>query len=189
MVDPVHEEDGGDHKFGPSPQCGIDTLKAELDALSFKDGVAYARDDVTGTVPLPELVVQTHLEEMTYIKKLGVYKVAPRAHQQQYGGKIIGTRWADTNEGDSESPNSRSRLVGRELNVGRDDSLYAATPPLEALRVVLSHAATWCSSNVSHRRGVMINCVRRAYFYAKARRDIYIEIPSEDEGAGPDALG
>ena len=172
-VDLVHEEDGGDDKIGPRPQCGIDILKEELDALSFKDGVAYARDDVTGTVLLPDLVVQARLEEMTYFKKLGVYKVVPRAHQRQHGGKIIGTRWVDTNKGDSESPNCRSRLVGREFNVGRDDTLYAATPPLEALRVVLSHAATWCSSDVSRRRGVMINDVRRAYFYAKATRYIH----------------
>ena len=45
-----------------------------------KDGIAYARDDVTGTVLLPDLVVQARLEEVTYFKKLGVYKVVPRAH-------------------------------------------------------------------------------------------------------------
>ena len=36
---------------------------------------------------------------------------------------------------------------------------------------------------------MMINDVRRAYFYAKARRDIYIEIPTEDPDAGPGVLG
>ena len=30
----------------------------------------------------------------------------------------------------------------------------------------------------------MTNDVRRAYFHAKATKDIYIEIPSEDEDAG-----
>ena len=35
----------------------------------------------------------------------------------------------------------------------------------------------------------MINDVRRAYFYAKARRDIYIEIPAEDPDGGPGVLG
>ena len=94
-VDPVHEEDGGDDKFGPRHQCGIDICKAELDALSY--GVAYARDGVTVTALLPVLVVQARLEEMTYFKKLGVYKVVPRAHQRQHGGQIIGTRWVDTN--------------------------------------------------------------------------------------------
>ena len=63
-------------------------------------------------------------------------RVVPRSHQRQNGGKIIGTRWAEVNKGDAESPNCRSRLVGREFNVGGDDTLYAAPPPLEALRIV-----------------------------------------------------
>ena len=32
--DLVHEEDGGDDKFGPMPQCGKEILNRELDALS-----------------------------------------------------------------------------------------------------------------------------------------------------------
>ena len=110
---------------------------------------------------------------MSYFRKLGVYKVVPRSHQKLTGGKIIGTRWVDVNKGDAESPNYRSRLVGREFNVGKDDTLYAATPPLEALRVVISHAAT-NDEKCGHRRAIMINDVRRAYFYAKASRDLYI---------------
>ena len=35
----------------------------------------------------------------------------------------------------------------------------------------------------------MINDVCRAYFYAKAMKDIYIEISAEDKDAGPDVLG
>jgi hypothetical protein len=130
--------------------------------LTFKNGIASARDDVTGTELVPDLVVTARREEMYYFKRLGVYRGVPRSHQKQHGGKIIGTRWVDVNKGDVEAPNCRSRLVGREFNVGRDDSLYAATPPLEALRVVLSHAATWCDGNMSGRRGVMINDVRQA---------------------------
>ena len=52
-VDPVHEEDGGDDRFGAKPQEGINILKAELDALSFKNGIATARDDVSGTSSSP----------------------------------------------------------------------------------------------------------------------------------------
>ena len=35
----------------------------------------------------------------------------------------------------------------------------------------------------------MINDVRRAYFYAKASRDLYIELPAEEPEAGPGVLG
>ena len=105
------------------------------------------------------------------------------------GGKIIGTRWVDVNKGDFDNPNCRLRLVGRHFNVGRDDNLYAATPPLEALRFVISCAATWGGVGSSARRGVMINDVRRAHFYAKATRDLYIELPAEDPESGGDTLG
>ena len=35
----------------------------------------------------------------------------------------------------------------------------------------------------------MVNDVRRAYFYAKASRDIYIELPAEDTDGNKDMLG
>ena len=35
----------------------------------------------------------------------------------------------------------------------------------------------------------MINDVRRACFYAKIQRGVYIEVPREDPRAGPDVLG
>ena len=96
----------------------------------------------------------------------------------------------DVNKGDETDRNYRSRLVGKEFKTNVDDSLYAPTPPLEALRYILSDAATWRTPGGSEDkpRQVMINDVARAYFYAACTRDVYIELPSED-GAGPDMLG
>ena len=99
---------------------------------------------------------------MEYFEKLGVYERVDRSEQMRTGGKIVGTRWVDINKGDSESPVYRSRFVARELNTGRNDDLYAATPPLEALRFVVSHAATTTTSG--KRREVMVADVRRPYF-------------------------
>ena len=172
-MDPVHEEDGGDDSFGLRPQRGIEILKGELDALSMRNGMMVAKDDVSGKDLDPGLVKAARDEEMAYFKKLGVYRTVPRSHQKSTGGKVIGTRWIDVNKGDASEPNYRSRLVGREFNVYKDDTLYASTPPLEGLRCVLSYAAT-IVPDVEERRCVMVNDVRRAYFYAKARRDIYI---------------
>ena len=76
----------------------------------------------------------------------------------------------DVNKGDATATNDRSRLVGREFNIGRDVAMYASTLPLEALRVVISHAAT--HSQGGARRSVMVNDVRRAYSYAKIQRDV-----------------
>ena len=107
--------------------------------------------------------------------------------QKMKCGKVIGVRWVDVNKGDSEKPDMRSRLVGQEFNTGKNDELYASTPPLEALRFVISSAATWTTSGVE--RHVMVNDVRRAYFYAKTSRDICIELPAEDTDGNKDMLG
>lgn len=187
--DHVHEEDGGSDVRGERPQNGIKLLKDELDALTFKNGIAVAKDDASGKELVPKLVQKARDEEVEYFMKRGVSDVVPRSHQLTTGGKIIGTRWVEVNKGDADVPDCRSRFVGREFNIGRDDNLYAATPPLEALRWVLSFAGTWPRGSRRMRRSVMINDVRRAYFYAKIQRDVYIEVPREDRRAGPDVLG
>ena len=171
-IDTIHEEPRGNDKLGARPQEGIDILKAHMGALVYRQGIPMAKDDVSGKELVPEMVAKAREEEMAYFRKLGVYKVVPREHQKGTGGKIIGTRWADVNKGDAESPNCRSRLVGREFNVCRDDTLYAAAPPLKALRLVISHAPTHGNGKNGQQNSIMINGVRRAYFYAKASRDL-----------------
>ena len=115
-----------------------------------------------------------------------VYDRVPRTHQQQHGGKIVGTRWIDTNKGDKINKDYRSRLVGQEFATHRDDALYASTPPLETLRLIISFAS---SGKDATKRQIMICDVRRAYFYAKATRNLYIELPKEDELGSADQLG
>ena len=83
------------------------------------------------------------------------------------------------NKGDAAHPNYRSRLVGKEFKTYADDALYASTPPLEALRLIMSKAATDDMD-----RQLMINDVRRAYFYAQATRELYVELPAEDSASG-----
>ena len=73
---------------------------------------------------------------------MNAYTGCPRSAVEEEGGKIIDVRWIDVNKADLDDPNYRSRLVGREFNTSKDDSLYAATPPLEALRLIVSYAAT-----------------------------------------------
>ena len=133
-----------------------------MDWLTFKGGYEVAWDDVTNADFLPDLVRQAREVEMDYFPKLGVYEYATTAQQQQALGKIIGVRWVDVNQGDSEEPGCRSRLVGRMFAVGRDDALYPAIPPLDGLRIIISHAATHPDSGPQ--RVIMIIDVRRADF-------------------------
>ena len=87
---------------------------------------------------------------------------------------MISTKWLDVNKSDDANPNIRFRMVGWELKLDNRLDLFAATPPLEALRMI-------CSICASHQRRLhgrdfrmMSIDVRRAYFYAKTIRPVYI---------------
>ena len=66
------------------------------------------------------------------------------------GKPPIGVRWVDINKGDNVHPEYRSRLVAKELKLDRREDLFAATPPLEAMKLLLSLAVT---EGVGFRRG------------------------------------
>ena len=112
-----------------------------MNGLSYKSGYETAWDDVTNENFVPELVHAARAVEMDYFNKPGVYEKVPRAHQIAREGKVIGVRWVDVNKSDATDVHYKSGLVGREFNIGRDDALYAPTPPLEDLRVIVSYAA------------------------------------------------
>ena len=98
-------------------------------------------------------------------------------------------KWLDTNKGDRGAPNYQSRLVAREYNDSKDDTLYASTPPLEALRMIVSHSSTIDPAKPQDRREIMVNDVRRAYFYVKQQRHVFIDLPKEDDEAKEGEVG
>ena len=97
----------------------------------------------------------------------------PRDHARKDCCKVITTKWIDVNQGDEATPNVRLRLVGRELKLDNPLDLFAATPPLESLRVI----CPICANNQAGTRPyrMMAADVRRAYFYAKVSRPVYIQ--------------
>ena len=99
--------------------------------------------------------------------------------------KVITTKWLDQNKGDTDNPNYRARLVGREIAHDKRDDLFAATPPLESIRMIISICASNQSSGSPGSNFIMMsNDVKRAYFEAPASRPIYIKIPAEDWAEG-----
>ena len=141
---------------------------------------ALAWDDLTGMKLDAGKVVEARTKEVTYLRDKRVYDKIPRHQAQRSKWKIIKTRWIDINKGDDENPVYRSRLVGKEFNDGQMDGLFAATPPLEALRFLVHEAATVRTGEEMGTKVIMINDVARAFFEAAATRDICIEIPKED---------
>ena len=73
--------------------------------------------------------------------------------------------------------------MAREIHTYKRDDLFAAMPPLEALKMILSMTATSNKGEV-----IMVNDMSRAFFHAKVTRDVYVHLPNEDKGPGEDQL-
>ena len=146
-----------------------------------------AWDDVSGQELDPNGVRQARALEMDYVSKKGVWRKVPRSLASRNGWKVIPTRWIDINKGDADRPNYRSRLVAKEFNTGAQEGLFAATPPLEALRLLVSDAAT---TDVHEPKVIMLNDVARAFFEAPMKRTVCVELPQEalQEGEQDDDL-
>ena len=130
-----------------------------------------AYDDLSGDRLDPLLMKKARREEIEYFKEMGVYdKVDLREAYEVTGKAPIAVRWVDVNKGDSANPKYRSRLVAKEFNTGVNHDLYAATPPSECLRLMLSLLASGRSRGIT----LMYADVSRAYFYAKAERPVYV---------------
>ena len=130
----------------------------ELDVVCF--------DDVTGK-ELPWCEVRKARElELKYLRDLGVYeKVDEKEAVEKYKVAPIDTKWIDTDEAFEREPMQiRSRMCAREFKNDDRPDLYAGTPPLEALKAIISIAA-------NHREifSIMHIDVSRAYFHAKAQ--------------------
>jgi hypothetical protein len=126
--------------------------------------------------------------EVDYIRKSKLYNKVPRAKCWEETGKApIKSGWVDTNKGDEDCPNYRSRWVGKEFNTGKEDGLFAATPPLEALRLLVSELATSRKGRARVKR-MLICDVSRAYFYAPVVKKIFVELPDEDKTEGLDEV-
>ena len=95
-------------------------------------------------------------------------------------------RWVDVNKGDENEPLVRARLVAKEIKKkGTLEASFAAMPPLLALKLLLSLA---CTTNLPmkeqtySKRGrycIQFIDVKKAHFWAKAERTLYVELPEE----------
>lgn len=143
-------------------------------------GEALAFDDLTGMKLDAQGVVEARKKEIEYVKEKKVWLKIPREEAKKRGWKIIKTRWIDINKGDDANPLYRSRLVGKEFANEAVDGIFAGTPPLEALRYLIHEAATVEEGGEFGEKVLMIQDISRAFFEAKAIRDVCVEIPEED---------
>ena len=139
-------------------------------------------DDISGEHLETSRVKEARKTEIEFVEGMKVWKAVPRTKDM----KVISTRWVDINKGDRANPNYRSRLVARELKKDTLSELFAAMPPLAALKVLLSLAVTKFKPN---EKGVLCEDpgqevlgfldVKRAHFCSAATREIFVELPAE----------
>ena len=146
-------------------------------------------DDVTGKQIKTELVLKARAEQLGEVKKFNVYGKVPIQNCWNDTGKDpIGVRWLTINKGDDENPEIRCRIVAKEFNTSKREDLFAATPPLEAKKMLFSFAVT---EGIGYQKGkedegmkLDFIDIRRAYYHAEARRKLYITLPEGDQEEG-----
>ncbi len=151
------------------------------------------KDDITGQILNDELVREARAKELKYFHDKGVWAKRPKDEaKRRTGRKAISVRWVDVNKGDDLNPRYRSRLVARQLKAHDRSgaSFFAPTPPLEALRTVISMTAStmpnWrpCYDPESEERiQISLVDIARAYFNAQKDKDdeTYVDLPPEDD--------
>ena len=140
-------------------------------------------DAITGMKLDSKLVRMAQAEEVQYYRSMKVYTKVDRSVAFSKTGRApIKVRWVDHNKGTDEEPMIRSRLVAKEIKVCDKPELLTATPPLEAVKMVISFAAEKGPTD----KCLMHNDVSRAYFHAKARRDVFVKTAREDWDEGDD---
>ena len=82
-------------------------------------------------------------KEIYYFISKGVWELRTiNEARTKVGRSPISVRRVEVNKGDDLNPSIRSRLVTREIRTAGQDAIFAPTPPLESLRMVLSMATT-----------------------------------------------
>ena len=152
--------------------------------LVFKD--SYKDEYTNEELPIGH-VKRAMQEELEYFCDKVWVGVPLAEAQNDPDGKIFGSRWVNCNKNDINDPDVRCRLVAQEINLQADESFYAATPPLEAKRMLFSEYASEQTRN-----GVPLQIsfvdVKKAYFYGIPDRSLYVRFPPE-MGLGKGMVG
>ena len=118
-----------------------DLLHIDAEDEAMNDINGYFIDDMSGHKLDTKLVLKARKEEMDKYYAHNAYDKVPIEECHRVTGKgPIGSRWIDINKGDDDNPDYRSRLVAKEINRSPSAEMFAATPPLEAKKMLFSMA-------------------------------------------------
>ena len=168
-------------KWIPREGCRSSTVSEALEAGMLaaahareKDYCQYGKckfyDNITGAELDRDRVMEARRVETDFFKKMGVFERITRDSAVRDNIPIIPVRWVDVDKGTIY----RSRLVAKEFKKCEKPELFAATPPLECMKMLIAKLAM-----ASGKYRMLHVDVSRAYMHAKATRKICIEIPTE----------
>jgi len=162
--------------FGPAQTH----VEDEVDAMAACGPAAGSYwDALTGEALPAGLTSAAREEELDFMDDWAVWDVVPVAEcVKRTGKRPLGGKWVDVNKGDTARPDVRSRYVAKEIAFRRSDDFFAATPPLEALRMLLSNVAS--SKNLR----VLVLDARKAHLHSTVNRLLYVELPPERRQPG-----
>ncbi|CAK0876009.1 unnamed protein product [Prorocentrum cordatum] len=157
-----------------------------LSALDAGPNVGDEEISLKGFVGRWRDTLRTERLEMDFMAQLGVWVYAREGGcQRELGRRPLSVRWVDIDKGDTDRPDYRSRLVAQETKaqstIARDDIgvVFAATPPLECLRLICSCSMAM-SSDPSEGRVLRFLDISRAHPHCEIKRTVYIKLPEED---------
>ena len=128
------------------------------------------------------MVREARVEELAGYLKMQVHCRVPVAEIGSH--KVIKTRWVDTNKGDERSPEIRCRLLAKEVkkrNNTEEESAnsFASTPPLEAVKFLISEAMIKRVSRNNRPLKLSFIDVKKAHLCSDVLRELYVEPPPE----------
>ena len=172
------------HKWSKHHKYLLASVDVKNPHLSFRDSensvppeesndelLDQAWDDHTGASLDAKKVKEARQLEMEYNDKLHVFDNVPCAQCWERTGKAPPkARWVDIDKGTKY----RSRWVAKQFKGSNSEEWFAATPPIEALRALISYSVSGPKS-----KALMICDVSRAFFYAPVQHEIYVELCEE----------
>jgi hypothetical protein len=142
---------------------------------------SWAWDDVKGRALDAANVKEARKEEIQYMITKGIWEeVSVQECWDRTGKAPVTVKWVDTDKGSNGQELIRSRLVARDFRVKGDkdrEDLFAATPPLELLRLLISKTATRVGPK-GFRKLLFID-VKKAHLNPKCEKDVYFWLPDE----------
>ena len=154
-------------------QANFNDLENSVPPEESNDGLFdHAWDDHTGAFVDAKKVKEARQFEMEYYDKMHVFDKVPIAQCWERTGKApLKGRWVDIDKG----KRYRCRRVAEQFKGSDSEEWFAATPPIEALRALISHTMSG-----PKKKALMVCDVSRAFFYAPVQHYMYVELTVED---------